>query len=72
MPDDKSRTVTRLFTGCNDKGGSYESRYTVVPLDEGGFYVFTNVGKSKDGERPEAAGKADLLLRDAVYTVLKK
>jgi hypothetical protein len=72
MPDEKSTAVARLFTGCNDKGGSYEYRYTVVPLDEGGFYVFASIGRSNDGERPEGAGKADLLLRAAVYNVLKK
>lgn len=71
-PDENGKNVVRLFTACNDKSGSFEVRYTVVPLDDGGQYVFGTIGKSKDGERPEAVSKADQLLRTAVYQVLKK
>jgi hypothetical protein len=71
-PDEGGRNAVRLFTACNDKAGSFETRYTVVPLDDGMQYVFGTIGKSRDGERPEAASKADQLLRTAVYQVLRK
>ncbi len=71
-PDGDGRNVVRLFTACNEKSDSYEIRYTVVPLDDGGQYVFGTIGKSRDGERSEAISKADQLLRTAVQQVLKK
>lgn len=71
-PDENGNNVVRLFTACNEKGDSFETRYTVVPTEDDGQYVFGTVGKAKNGERAEAVGKADQLLRTAVYQVLKK
>lgn len=72
MPDEKGKSVVRLFTGCSDKSGSFEYRYTVVPIEDGALYVFASVGKSRDGERPENVEKADQLLRAAVFNIMKK
>ena len=69
--DKRNSAVIRLFTGCQDGKDTFEYRYTVVPLDNGAFYVFSTGAQSSSGMRNEAA-KADLLLRDAVYDVLKK
>jgi len=71
-PDENGNNVVRLFTACNEKGESFETRYTVVPMDDGGQYVFGTIGKATNGERAEAVGKADQLLRTAVQQVLRK
>ncbi len=73
MPDDKSPRVKRVFTGCDDKQGAAEYRYTIVPMDDGGFYLFATMEKSKSGgDNSSSVNKADVLLRNAVYEVLKR
>lgn len=72
MPDENSSKVVRLFTGCDDKSGTFEYRYTVVPLDDGSHYLFATIGKSKGSERSTSITKVDALLRSAVHEVLRK
>jgi hypothetical protein len=73
--DDRASGVMRLFTGCKDDSGSFEFRYTVVPLDNGSHYLFAMASKSasSDQERKTTeVAKADIMLRQAVFEVLKK
>jgi len=60
-----------MFTGCQDEKDSFENRYAVIPLEDGAFYLFATVTRSSSGKSNEAA-KAEMLLREAVYNVLKK
>ena len=73
--DERDSGVMRQFTGCKDDSGTFESRYTVVPLGNGTHYLFAMASKhaSSDQERKTTeAAKADIMLRQAVFEVLKK
>jgi hypothetical protein len=68
----KSPKVIRLFTACEDRS-AMEYRYTVIPGEEDvGFYLFATAAKLNSGNDKSGLNKADLLLRNAVYEVLKR
>lgn len=70
--DEKNGAVVRMFTGCHDNGEAFEARYTVVPLENGSFYLFGTVAKTSPGVKNNEAAKAETLLRQAVYEVMKR
>ena len=70
--DDKSSEVVRVFTACKDGRDSWENRYTVVPVADGAHYLFTMSSLQNAEERFSGAAKADAMLREAVYQVIKK
>jgi hypothetical protein len=70
--DEKSVSVVRMFTGCQDAGNAFEYRYTVVPLQDGSHYLFATAAKTDTDEKNKEAAKAEVLLRQAVYEVLKR
>jgi hypothetical protein len=70
--DERNGSVVRMFTGCQEAGDTMEFRYTVVPLEDGSFYLFATAAKSIPGDRKTEAAKAETLLREAVYEVLKR
>lgn len=69
--DEKNPEVVRVFTGCQDGGEAYQFYYTVVPLDDGAFYLFATASKVGPGGKSEGA-KVEALLRDAVFDVMGK
>lgn len=70
--DEKNPSVVRMFTGCRDGDETLELRYTVVPLEDGSHYLFATAAKSDPGAKNNEAAKAETLLRQAVYEVLKR
>jgi hypothetical protein len=70
--DEKSVSVVRMFTGCQEAGDAFENHYTVVPLEDGSHYLFATAAKADTGEKNKEAAKAEVLLRQAVYDVLKR
>ena len=70
--DERSADVIRAFTACREANSGVESRYTVMPLGDGSYYLFTMGSLIEKGERGTGAAKADALLREAVYEVMKK
>jgi hypothetical protein len=70
--DERSTEVIRMFTGCQDGSQTTENRYTVVPLQDGFFYLFATGSISSAGEKNNGAAKAEALLRQAVYDVIKR
>jgi hypothetical protein len=69
--DERNPAIVRMFTGCQDGKETYEYRYTVVPVDDDAFYLFATGARSNAGKASEAA-KVEVLLREAVYDVMKK
>jgi hypothetical protein len=67
--DQKNPEVVRLFTGCQDGDAAYQFYYTIVPLDDGAFYLFATAAKVGPGGKSEGA-KVEALLRDAVFDVM--
>lgn len=51
--DERNSTVIRLFTGCQDGKGAVEYRYTIVPLEDGAFYLFSTMARSGSGKSRE-------------------
>jgi hypothetical protein len=43
-----------------------------VPVEAGSYYLFATIAKSDTGERHNGAEKAETLLRQAVYDVMKR
>jgi len=72
VADEKSKSVLRLFTACEDKGEAFDFRYTVVPAGDGTHYLFTTFGKAERGERAGRVAKVESALRQAVYEVMKE
>jgi hypothetical protein len=70
--DERSSEVVRVFTACKDGKTGLESRYTVIPLGDGSYYLFAMASFTNTGERGTGAAKADALLREAVFEVMKK
>jgi hypothetical protein len=70
-PDEKSPSVLRLFTACEEGGKVYEFRYTVVPAGDGTSYLFATAGTA-DRESGDRIAKVEAALRQAVYEVLKQ
>jgi len=70
--DERSEDVIRMFTACQEGSQSTEQRYTVVPLRDGSFYLFATGSVSSTGEKNNGAAKAEALLRQAVYEVIKR
>lgn len=70
-PDDKSPSVLRLFTACEEGGKMYEYRYTVVPAGDGTYYLFSTAGVA-GAETNNRVAKVETVLRQAVYEVLKQ
>jgi hypothetical protein len=71
--DERSADIVRMFTACKDgKKSGWDSRYTVVPIGDGSYYLFAMGSPSSVGERGTGVPKADALLREAVYEVMKK
>jgi hypothetical protein len=72
VADEKSKSVLRLFTACEEKGDAFEARYTVVPAGDGTHYLFTTIGKSERGNSASRVAKVESALRQAVYEVMKE
>lgn len=72
VADDKSRSVLRLFTACEEDGKAYEFRYTVVPAGDGTHYLFSTVGRADGSDRVGRVAKVESALRQAVYEVMKQ
>jgi hypothetical protein len=72
LKDDKNPEVVRMFTGCQEGKENFDLRYTVVPVESGSYYLFATIAKSDTGERHSGAEKAETLLRQAVYDVMKR
>lgn len=72
VADDKSRSVLRLFTACEEDGKAFEYRYTVVPVGDGTHYLFSTIGLADGGERAGRVAKVESALRQAVYEVMKQ
>lgn len=72
VADDKSRSVLRLFTACEEDGKAYEYRYTVVPAGDGTHYLFATIGRTDSSERGDRIAKVESALRQAVYEVMKE
>ena len=69
--DERNPAIVRMFTGCQDGKEAFEYRYTVIPVDDAIFYLFATAAPSRSN-KPNEAAKAEVLLREAVYDVLKK
>ena len=69
--DEKNPEVVRVFTGCQDGNEAYQFYYTVVPLDDGSFYLFATASKAVPGGKSEGA-KVEAQLRDAVFDVMRR
>lgn len=67
--DEKNPEVVRVFTGCQDGSDAYQFYYTIVPLDDGAFYLFATASKAAPGGKSEGA-KVEAMLRDAVFDVM--
>lgn len=67
--DEKNPEVVRVFTGCQDGNEAYQFYYTVVPMDDGSFYLFATASKAGSGGKSEGA-KVEAMLRDAVFDVM--
>lgn len=72
VADERSKSVLRLFTACEEKGDAFEFRYTVVPAGDGTHYLFTTLGKAERGESAGRVAKVESALRQAVYEVMKE
>lgn len=72
VADDKSRSVLRLFTACEEDGKAFEYRYTVVPAGDGTHYLFSTAGRADSGDRTDRVAKVESALRQAVYEVMKQ
>jgi len=70
-PDEKSSSVLRLFTACEEGGKLFEFRYTVVPAGDGTYYLFATAGTASK-ETANRVAKTETALRQAVYEVLKQ
>lgn len=70
--DERSKSVLRLFTACEEKGDTFEYRYTVVPAGDGTHYLFATIGRSEGAERSGRVAKVESALRQAVYEVMKE
>jgi hypothetical protein len=70
--DERNADVVRMFTACKDDKGGWEGHYTVVPLGDGSYYLFATGSLVRTGESGTNAAKADALLRDAVFEVMRK
>jgi hypothetical protein len=69
--DQKNPEVVRVFTGCQDGSDAYQFYYTVVPLDDGSFYLFATASKAGAGGKSDGA-RVEALLRDAVFDVMRR
>jgi hypothetical protein len=72
VADERSKSVLRLFTACEEKGDAFDFRYTVVPAGDGTHYLFTTFGKAERGESAGRVAKVESALRQAVYEVMKE
>lgn len=72
VKDEKSPRVVRMFTGCQENKDNFELRYTVVPVEDGSFYLFATMSKANPSDRHSGAAKAEALLRQAVFEVMKQ
>jgi hypothetical protein len=72
VADEKSRSVLRLFTACEEDGQTYEFRYTIVPAGDGTHYLFATIGRAEGGNQAGRVAKVESALRQAVYEVMKE
>jgi hypothetical protein len=72
LKDEKNENVLRMFTACKDASGTFEFRYTLVPVANHGHYLFATAARSdRDGAKGKATA-AEASLRQAVFEVLKQ